>query len=107
MAIREFSDERGRYWMVWDVRPRLAERRKHNAGPSPGMRERRRYVEPRLHLRPSMSQGWLAFESRDGERRRLSPIPELPQGWDAAPQAQLRVWCAMANPAPPPRRLIE
>lgn len=104
MALREFNDERGREWTVWDVHPSLAERRKHNAGPPPGTRDRRRYVEARLHMRPSMSQGWLTFESRDGERRRLAPIPE---DWATASQHQLAAWCAMASPAPPSRRLIE
>jgi hypothetical protein len=104
MALREFTDEGGREWTVWDVHPSLADRRKRNAGPSPGTRERRRYAEPRVHLRPSMSNGWLAFESRDGERRRLAPIPD---GWQAASIPQLWAWCATASPAPPARRLIE
>lgn len=107
MAFREFTDERGRQWSVWDVYPRLAERRQRDAGPPPGARERRRYVERRLHLRPSMTKGWLVFESRDGERRRLAPIPEMPAPWNQASVPQLRDWCAMAQPAPPPRRLIE
>ena len=108
MALREFTDERGRNWTVWDVHPTLAERRRRNAGPPPGMRERRRFVEPRLRIRPSMSLGWLAFEAQDGERRRLAPIPETPpMMWFEAPEEKLRAWCAMAQPAPPARRLIE
>lgn len=107
MALREFTDERGRSWAVWDVHPTLAERRQRNAGPPPGVRERRRFVEPRLRIRPSMSSGWLAFESEDGERRRLAPIPEMARGWEAASVEQLQAWCAIAIPAPPARRLIE
>ena len=107
MASRDFRDERGREWMVWDVHPTLADRRRKNAGPPPGTRDRRRFVEERLRIRPTMSQGWLVFESRDGERRRLAPIPAMPNGWDAVSIDELRSWCAMANPAPPPRRLIE
>lgn len=107
MASRDFTDERGREWMVWDVHPTLADRRKHNAGPPAGSRERRRFVESRVHIQPSMSLGWLAFESRDGERRRLAPIPDTPDGWAEASLDQLRAWCALASPAPPPRRLIE
>ena len=53
-----------------------------------------------------MSRGWLAFEASDGERRRLAPVPDTPQ-WEQASDEQLRTWCAIAEPAPPPRRLIE
>jgi hypothetical protein len=107
MPLREFTDERGRQWTVWDVHPTLAERRRWNAGPPPGVRERRRFVESRLHIRPSMSRGWLAFEAHDGERRRLAPIPDMASGWFEASEKELRAWCAMAQPAPPVRRLIE
>lgn len=107
MALREFTDGRGRAWKVWDVYPTLAERRHREAGPPPGMRERRRFVEPRLHLRPNMSAGWLAFEAENGERRRLAPIPSTAIGWVNASADDLRTWCAMAVPAPPVRRLIE
>jgi hypothetical protein len=107
MAYREFTDETGRSWTVWEVHPTLAERRHRELGPPPGARERRRHVERRLHLRPSMSSGWLVFESNDGERRRLAPIPDVPLGWSTAAEEQLRKWCALAHPAPAPRRLIE
>jgi hypothetical protein len=107
MALREFDDEGGRHWTVWDVYPTLAERRQRNAGPPPGVRERRRYVEQRVTLRRDMAAGWLAFESRDGERRRLLPTPQTRDGWHTASLAQLRAWCAAAVPAPPVRRLIE
>jgi len=108
MALREFTDAQGRQWTVWDVHPTLAERRKHNAGPPPGVRERRRSVEQRVRIRAEMSGGWLAFEARDGERRRLAPIPDAPKGWHMAAENELRTWCAMAKPAPPARgRLIE
>jgi hypothetical protein len=107
MAIREFFDGRGKHWTVWDVHPTLMERRKQNAGPPPGVRERRRFVEPRLRLSSKVAQGWLAFEAGDGERRRLAPIPDHSNGWANASDDQLRSWCGMAEPAPPVRRLIE
>src|SRR3954462_5935796 len=100
MALREFTDAHGRRWSVWDVHPTLAERRHRNAGPPPGVRERRRYVERRLPLRREMAAGWLAFECKDGERRRLSPIPDTPEGWHNASVTELRAWCKMAHPAP-------
>ena len=107
MALREFTDEGGRFWTVWDVYPTLAERRNRNAGPPPGVGERRRHAEWRSHVSQNMSRGWLAFEAGDGERRRLAPIPERPSGWDRASEPELRAWLAAAQPAPPARRLIE
>jgi hypothetical protein len=71
------------------------------------MRERRRFVERRVQISAAMSHGWLAFESEDGERRRLAPIPERDHGWDAASEDELRGWCESAHAAPPVRRLIE
>src|SRR5579872_3727791 len=107
MALREFTDSRGRRWMVWDVFPTLAERRHRNAGPPPGARERRRFYEQRPRISEAMSRGWLTFESSDGERRRLAPIPDAVTGWHNADEDELRTWCAQAEPAPPARRLIE
>lgn len=107
MALREFTDDRGRQWKVWDVYPTLAERRERNAGPPPGTRERRRYVEARTPLSPKMARGWLVFEASNGERRRLAPIPGGTHAWNAASDDMLRTWCSLARPAPPSRRLIE
>lgn len=93
--------------MVWDVHPMLVERRSLNSGPPPGVRERRRHLGARTTVSTRMSKGWLTFEGQDGERRRLTPIPEIPEGWAAASTEQLRAWCDAADPAPPSRRLIE
>jgi hypothetical protein len=54
-----------------------------------------------------LSGGWLAFESQDGERRRLTPIPDVLKAWNGASEEELRAWCASAKPIPPARRLIE
>jgi hypothetical protein len=107
VALREFTDDRGRRWQVWDVYPTLAERRCRNGGPPPGVRERRRSFEWRPRINQSMSRGWLAFESQDGERRRLAPIPEMPRGWDCATEHEFRTWLVSAEPAPAVRRLVE
>src|SRR5689334_12553334 len=107
MGFRGCRDHNGGRGLVWDVYPELTGRRRRSAGPPPDGRERRRYVEPRLNVRSTLSAGWLAFESQDGERRRLAPIPVLPHGWESAPDDELRAWCATAQPAPRARRLIE
>jgi len=107
MPLKEFTDSRGVRWSVWDVYPRLAERRDREAGPPPGIRERRRFVERRVRVHAAMSQGWLAFESEDGERRRLAPIPNQPKDWASATADQLRAWLSASVAAPPARRLIE
>jgi hypothetical protein len=104
MAFREFTDEGGRRWTVWDVFPTLAERRERDAGPPPGVHERRRFIESRTRIAARMARGWLAFEAADGERRRLAPIPS---DWAHKSTEQLRAWCASAEAAPPVRRLIE
>jgi hypothetical protein len=71
------------------------------------MRERRRHVEWRPRISRNMSRGWLVFEATDGERRRLAPIPNVPNGWDCAATQELRTWLETSEPVPPVRRLIE
>ena len=107
MAYREFADPEGRQWKVWDVYPTMAERRSRAEGPPRGVGERRHRVEQRARIQPQMAAGWLTFESRDGERRRLAPIPTIAGGWSIATDDQLGEWCSSAAPAPSSRRLIE
>ena len=107
MPIREFDDERGRRWLVWDVYPTLIERRLRNAGPPLGVPERRQRDGPRGKVAARLQAGWLAFEAEDGERRRLSPVPGAPSEWAATSEEQLRAWCAVAEPTPRARRLVE
>jgi hypothetical protein len=106
MACRDFTDDAGRYWVVWDVYPTFGDRRQKNAGAPFETRDRRRLLERRVRL-PHMAKGWLTFEASDGERRRLAPIPEMRGGWAKATPDKLREWCTMASPSPPARRLIE
>lgn len=91
MALREFDDEHGRQWTVWEVHPTIAGRIRNGE----------------VALRPEMAEGWLAFEAADGERRRLAPIPQVLDGWVNASLAQVWAWCALAQPVRRPRRLIE
>ena len=42
--------------------------------------------------------GWLLFWSDEGEKRRLSPVP---QGWDRLSRFELERWCMRATRVPP------
>ena len=86
MSYRLFEDSKGTEWQVWDVVPRLEERR---TASMPDRRvdikvipfaDRRRTTRRLVHTRRALlsgsyAQGWLCFESRR-EKRRLSPIPD-------------------------------
>lgn len=85
MSYRLFEDSTGTEWQVWDVVPRLEERRlatmpdRRVATKVISFADRRRVSRRvvqtrRALLSGSYAQGWLCFESRD-EKRRLSPIP--------------------------------
>ena len=71
MAYREFTDQAGVLWRVWDTYPSSAS-----------------------NVRSVYAAGWLGFESA-AERRRLHPVP---QGWDEAPDHQLWEWLRQALP---------
>jgi hypothetical protein len=73
MAFREFRDEMGTVWTVWDTYPQSA----HTVG------------------MPTLKGGWLTFEA-GSERRRLVPVPVA---WVEAPEEGLRRWLKMASPA--------
>ncbi len=86
MSYRLFEDSKRTEWQVWDIVPRLEERRKaaeteRRVGikviPFADRRRTSRRVANtrRTLLRGSYAQGWLCFESGK-EKRRLSPIPD-------------------------------
>ena len=77
--LREFTDDDGITWRVWDVNPSLHER----------LAPHTRKVEIRV------PEGWLCFES-PRERRRLTPIP---QDWETIDAVTLKRMCAEAEPA--------
>lgn len=76
--LREFTDDDGTTWRVWDVNPSLHDRL------SPKTRK--------IALR--VPSGWLCFESDRG-RRRLHPIPEK---WETIETDVLKRMCAEAEP---------
>jgi hypothetical protein len=77
MAHREFRDENGGIWQVWDVFPSTlegpltAERQDRLPDGSDGSMRRATHFRLPAQLRA----GWLAFQCQDGECRRLAPIP--------------------------------
>ncbi|MBA3670479.1 MAG: hypothetical protein H0W68_00470 [Gemmatimonadaceae bacterium] len=103
MPYREFTDERGVRWEVWEVHPTLTERR-HAADPAwEESTERRKIDEGRPSLAPGLRDGWLAFQSAS-ERRRLVPIDD---DIETSTLEQLRELLQRADVLTPKRRLIE
>jgi hypothetical protein len=80
VGYREFVDDAGTMWRVWDTYPVAA-----NA-----LRT----------VSPTYAEGWLTFECHD-ERRRLAPIP--PE-WDMASVNLMGHWCARALRVRAPER---
>lgn len=79
MALREFRDDRGRTWQVWDTHPTSAQ------------------LKVDRKLKGRVTGGWLTFTS-GAERRRLVPIP---RGWAKAKEPALRAWLLAARDANP------
>jgi hypothetical protein len=79
MPLREFTDEDGREWKVWDILPEQ-------------MDDRTRAED----FLQNYLDGWLVFESADGrEKCRLHPIPPR---WTDRTEAELRVMLHAAEP---------
>jgi len=55
--------------------------------------DRRKTPGARVAIASEYSNGWLCF-TRDGERRRLAPVPT---NWLSAIETQLAEWCRAAN----------
>lgn len=105
MAYREFRDDEGRVWEVWDVVPERRDRRggvdrRHEF--RDGSDRRKRRVLSAV-VSGDLAKGWLVFTTA-AERRRYVPIPE---GWTEASEAQLIRWCSEAKPLPASRRPFE
>jgi hypothetical protein len=86
MPYRTFVDSKGTDWQVWDIVPRLSERRADDVVErrladveipfANRRRDARRLTDSRRAvLRGTYAQGWLCFDS-GREKRRLSPIPQ-------------------------------
>ncbi len=83
MAVREFTDEDGRAWRAWDVRPEA--------------------IHPQTRAEDYLTEcyvvGWIVFETESGdEKRRLCPWPAH---WATESLKGLRALLARAEPVPP------
>jgi hypothetical protein len=76
MGLRTLEDTDGTTWQVWDVVP--------------------------INAHEGLEKGWLCFE-RNGEKRRLTPIPE---DWETRSDAELLVFCRAAEAVKPRRRIM-
>jgi hypothetical protein len=87
VAHREFTDESGIHWQVWDVIPSAAERRESSERRRGSRAEddRRSRHEVRIHFEEGFEHGWLAFTC-ESEKRRLRPIP---LGWRDGSDSEL------------------
>ena len=99
MSLRTFVDSAGNEWDVYDVVPRLEERRNYDRRISGEMdigadrRDGDRRITVGGSGTISGTDGWLVFE-RGEERRRMSPIPE---DWPRTTDAQLEAYCQGAR----------
>ena len=104
MALREFTDRSGVTWEVWEVHPKLTERRRGGtARATSDTTERRLLDTPRFGPEQDLAHGWLAFRS-SVERRRRSAIPER---WDELSTDGLRVLLDASTLSGPVRRLAD
>jgi hypothetical protein len=79
MALREFRDETGRSWRVWETVPATA-----------------------TGLTTDLREGWLTFD--DGEhRRRLWPVPP---NWSILPSDRLTLLLRLARGAEEPAAVV-
>jgi hypothetical protein len=85
MGYREFVDDDGSKWKVWDVKPepRYTPGRELDAGSSATLAD-----EGPRHVVPGWGNGWLAFQS-DEANRRLRPIP---RGWETTGEYSLKTY---------------
>ena len=102
-GYRKYVDGWGRTWEVWMVHPSAIERREIERRSTVEntvhlieqrvLGERRKVVGSRVAVASEYRNGWLCF-TRDGERRRLAPVPT---NWMSADEKQLAEWCRVAK----------
>ena len=99
---RHFTDVQGRMWVVWEVYPRLIERRMLRERRAAGREsiDRRHVFVGRPTLPRQILGGWLAFQNMH-ERRRVIPVPD---GWHERSDRELRALLAQSTLSSRPRR---
>lgn len=99
---REFTDVLGNQWIVWEVYPRLLERRlmRERRTLRRGTVDRRHELVGRATLPRQILGGWLAFQSAH-ERRRVIPAPD---NWDDLEDRELRALLAVSRLSSRPRK---
>jgi hypothetical protein len=102
VAKRQFTDDDGTAWVVWDVHPEDLGRTTYDrrasalsADGAPRADGASRRSERAVH--PELQKGWLCFQAGT-EKRRFTPIPA---DWAEMSDGALRVMLAAATPAPP------
>jgi hypothetical protein len=98
---REFTDVLGNQWLVWEVYPRLLERRlmRERRALRRGTIDRRHELVGRATLPRQILGGWLAFQSSH-ERRRVIPVPD---DWEELVDRDLRSLLALSTLSSRPR----
>jgi hypothetical protein len=106
MPYRAFDDSTGKEWQVWDIVPRLNERRSGEPDrrvrtvviPFADRRRDERRVATttarRAVLRGSYAYGWLCFDNGQ-EKRRLTPIPD---DWTTCDDERIEDYLLQATP---------
>jgi hypothetical protein len=103
MSMRSFVDTEGAEWQVFDVVPRIDERRVYDrrltsSGTEASNDRRggdRRVSVGRRSPLAGVNSGWLCFERSTGsERRRLMPIPG---DWKKCGEGTLETYCRDAR----------
>jgi hypothetical protein len=92
---RQFRDERGSVWDVWDVYPSGMELERRMGSRRRRSDRRRRDEHTGSGVTADLRLGWLAFQA-GGERRRLVPIPD---DWKSLPDEALRSLKERATPS--------
>ena len=98
---RTFTDVTGVEWEVWEVYPRLLERRlmRERRATRRGTLERRHVPVGRPTLPRQIMGGWLAFQS-GLERRRFVPVPDE---WEEATDRELQAYLSSSQVTSRPR----
>ena len=98
---RHFTDVLGRMWVVWEVYPRLIERRllRERRVARRDTTDRRHELVGRATLPRQILGGWLAFQNMH-ERRRLMPVPD---SWEQLSDRELRTLLVRSTLSSRPR----